>query len=427
VDAMEGRVLADLRRVIRSGPVGGGQRGDDQAGKSEPGAGRQDVEGPRDLELVGQCGVATAAPPEGKVEERIHRLFTEGIHQLVLGVMTGQVQVVEDDALALRLRQIEDQDLLDPRVPLQVREQQGAKISAGAGHGNAEAAGGCRRSHIAEAFNPGFGRCQVRVPQCVAGLWPGGRWRRRRGVGRPGGAAEWLENGCSEEGPRGRKERASPRAKSPKRGLMSAEIALLPEALINQIAAGEVIERPASVIKELVENALDAGASTVRITLEEGGMGRIIIEDDGRGMSEDDAQRALLRHATSKLRDFDGLTRIRSMGFRGEAVPAIASVSRFELQTSQPNAPVGTRLRVEGGGDPEVESCEPVNGTLIRVEDLFFNVPARRKFLMRESTELKHAEEAVRRIALANPEVGFFLQHGPVTLLASPACPDDPP
>src|SRR5690606_30287289 len=262
--------------------------------------------------------------------------------------------------------------------------------------------------------------------QCVAGLWPGGRWRRRRGVGRPGGAAEWLENGCSEEGPRGRKERASPRAKSPKRGLMSAEIALLPEALINQIAAGEVIERPASVIKELVENALDAGASTVRITLEEGGMGRIIIEDDGRGMSEDDAQRALLRHATSKLRDFDGLTRIRSMGFRGEAVPAIASVSRFERQTSQPNAPVGTRLRVEGGGDPGVESCEPVNGTLIRVEDLFFNVPARRKFLKRESTGLKHAEEAVLRIALANPEVGFFLQHGPVTLLASPACPDDP-
>ncbi len=200
----------------------------------------------------------------------------------------------------------------------------------------------------------------------------------------------------------------------------------LSETMVNQIAAGEVIERPASVVKELAENALDAGARNVRILLEQGGMGRIVIADDGRGMSAVDARMSLLRHATSKLRDFDGLTRIRTMGFRGEAVPAIASVSRFSIHTSTPGAQSGVRLTVEGGGAPLFEDAEPAEGTTIQVDDLFFNVPARRKFLKRESTELKHAEEAALRLALAHPEVGFFVHHGPVTLLSSPACPEDP-
>lgn len=207
---------------------------------------------------------------------------------------------------------------------------------------------------------------------------------------------------------------------------MPSEIALLSEELINQIAAGEVIERPASVVKELAENAIDAGARNVRILLEQGGMDRIVISDDGRGMTVEDARLSLQRHATSKLRDFDGLTRIRTMGFRGEAVPAIASVSRFTMHTSVPGASSGVRVTVDGSGPPLIEDAEPAEGTTIRVDDLFYNVPARRKFLKRESTELKHAEEAALRLALAHPEVGFFVHHGPLALLSSPACPDDP-
>ncbi len=203
-------------------------------------------------------------------------------------------------------------------------------------------------------------------------------------------------------------------------------IAVLSEELINQIAAGEVVERPASVVKELCENALDAGARTIRVTLEQGGMGRIIVSDDGHGMSAGDARMCLLRHATSKLREFDGLSRLATMGFRGEAIPAIASVSRFTLHTSTPDAAIGTRLRVEGGGAEEVEEAEPAGGTTVQVDELFFNVPARRKFLRRDATELKHAEEAALRLALAHPEVGFFVTHGGVSLLASPACPKDP-
>jgi DNA mismatch repair protein MutL len=203
-------------------------------------------------------------------------------------------------------------------------------------------------------------------------------------------------------------------------------IAVLSEELINQIAAGEVVERPASVVKELCENALDAGARTIRVALEQGGMGRIVISDDGHGMGREDARLCLLRHATSKLRDFDGLSQLSTKGFRGEAVPAVASVSRFTLHTSTPGAASGTRIRVEGGGPPEVEEAEPAGGTTIQVDELFYNVPARRKFLKRESTELKHAEEAALRLALAHPEVGFFVTHGGVSLLASPPCPDDP-
>lgn len=205
-----------------------------------------------------------------------------------------------------------------------------------------------------------------------------------------------------------------------------SRIARLSDVLINKIAAGEVVERPASVVKELCENSLDAGARTVRVELEAGGVGRITISDDGHGMSREDATLSLERHATSKLRELDDLFHIDSMGFRGEAIPAIASVSRFTLHTAEADAHEGTKVTVEGGGPPTVEDAPPRVGTVITVEDLFFNVPARRKFMRQGATELKHCEEAVVRLALAYPEVGFFASHEGNELFSSPASEHDP-
>src|SRR5262245_45650322 len=167
-------------------------------------------------------------------------------------------------------------------------------------------------------------------------------------------------------------------------------IAVLSEELINKIAAGEVVERPASVVKELAENSLDAGARTIRIRLRSGGRELISVADDGCGMSPQDAELALMRHATSKLRHLDDLTRISSQGFRGEALPAIASVSRFRMTTAEPGAKIGTRIQVDGGGRPERSEAPPLGGTTVEVEDLFFNVPARRKFMRRDQTELAY-------------------------------------
>ncbi|HSP78700.1 MAG TPA: DNA mismatch repair endonuclease MutL, partial [Myxococcaceae bacterium] len=202
-------------------------------------------------------------------------------------------------------------------------------------------------------------------------------------------------------------------------------IARLSDVLINKIAAGEVVERPASVVKELVENSIDAGSRTIRVSLERGGLGRITVSDDGHGMGAADARLCLERHATSKLREMEDLFTISTKGFRGEALPAIASVSRFTLHTAEPEAQVGTRVVVEGGGALEVEEAPPRVGTVISVEDLFFNVPARRKFMRRESTELQHAEEAVIRLALAHPDISFFVQHGGQQTFTSPASPGD--
>ncbi|MBS1154035.1 MAG: mismatch repair protein MutL, partial [Myxococcaceae bacterium] len=203
-------------------------------------------------------------------------------------------------------------------------------------------------------------------------------------------------------------------------------IRVLSAELINQIAAGEVVERPASVVKELAENSVDAGAGTIRIELSGGGLQQIRVIDDGTGMSRSDAVLALERHATSKLVDAAGLFQIFTKGFRGEALPAIASVSRFSLHTSEPQAPSGVRIVVDGGGPLQVEDAPPAGGTRIEVADLFFNVPARRKFLRREQTELVHCEEAVIRLALAHSEVGFFLEHDGRSLLAAPASASDP-
>jgi DNA mismatch repair protein MutL len=205
-----------------------------------------------------------------------------------------------------------------------------------------------------------------------------------------------------------------------------ARIARLRDDLVNKIAAGEVVERPASVVKELVENALDAGARKVQVALEGGGLQRIVVSDDGHGMGREDAVLCLERHATSKLRELDDLQNLASKGFRGEALPAIAAVSHFSLHTAEPGAEVGTRVTVEGGGPPQVEDAAPRVGTVMTVEDLFYNTPARLKFMRRSETELKHVEEAVIRIALAHPDVSFLLEHGGLPLFTSPACPDDP-
>src|SRR5512145_1064823 len=153
-------------------------------------------------------------------------------------------------------------------------------------------------------------------------------------------------------------------------------IHVLPPGLVNQIAAGEVVERPASVVKELVENALDAGASQVGIDIEEGGLSLVRVVDDGSGMEHEDAVMALERHATSKLADAAGLAAIATMGFRGEAIPAIASVARFRLDTAPAGDGSGTRIVVEGGVRSEPEPIARARGTTIEVRDLFFNTPA---------------------------------------------------
>ena len=204
-----------------------------------------------------------------------------------------------------------------------------------------------------------------------------------------------------------------------------ARVAVLSESLINKIAAGEVVERPASAVKELVENALDAGAKGVRVALSGGGLGLVSVADDGCGMSRADALMSLNRHATSKLHDLDGLFCIRTLGFRGEALPAIASVSRFSLTTCEPGAPVGTRIEATGGTAVHAEDAPAVIGTRVRAEDLFFNTPARRKFMRGESTELRHCEEAVIRAALARPDVAFQVEHDGRPLFSSPACAGD--
>jgi DNA mismatch repair protein MutL len=205
-----------------------------------------------------------------------------------------------------------------------------------------------------------------------------------------------------------------------------AKIALLSDELINQIAAGEVVERPASVVKELCENAVDATAKTIRVTVECGGLSAVTVMDDGVGMSRADAVLSLQRHATSKLLDLEGLSSIESMGFRGEALPSIAAVSRFALTTSEQGAPLGTRVEVDGGKTPRAADAAPVGGTVVDVRDLFFNVPARRKYMKQAATELRHVQDAVVRLSLAYPEVGFFLSHESRELFASPGGQVDP-
>lgn len=188
-----------------------------------------------------------------------------------------------------------------------------------------------------------------------------------------------------------------------------SNIRILPEAVANKIAAGEVVERPASVVKELVENSLDAGASRVDVYLEAGGKRLIRVEDDGEGMSRDDALLAFERHATSKIKSIEDLFEVTTLGFRGEALPSIASVSRLTLETRHSSELSGTQLQIAGGRMRDVKEIPWPGGTRFQVSDLFYNTPARRKFLKSESTELGHAASLVTHYALAHPEKSFRL------------------
>src|ERR1700680_4352450 len=189
-----------------------------------------------------------------------------------------------------------------------------------------------------------------------------------------------------------------------------SRIRIVPEAIANRIAAGEVVERPASVVKELLENALDAGARSVRIEVESGGKRMIRVVDDGSGMAHDDAMLAFERHATSKLRSADDLLSISTLGFRGEALPSIASVSRLLLETCAAGEEQGTRIEFAGGKLVSVKPAGLPVGTSVSVADLFYCVPARRKFLKSDTTELGHIASLVTHYALAHPDKQFELR-----------------
>jgi DNA mismatch repair protein MutL len=189
------------------------------------------------------------------------------------------------------------------------------------------------------------------------------------------------------------------------------KIHILSDEMASRIAAGEVVERPASVVKELIENSLDAGATEIFVWIERSGTTLIRLTDNGEGMGPEDIALAVERHATSKIRDDEDLFRIATLGFRGEALPSIGSVSRMEIISRSPDSSSGHRLRVEGGKKEEIVAAAAAVGTTIEIRDIFFNTPARRKFLKSPGTELSHICDVVNRMALAHPSVHFRLQH----------------
>jgi DNA mismatch repair protein MutL len=191
----------------------------------------------------------------------------------------------------------------------------------------------------------------------------------------------------------------------------STRIRVLPDTLVSQIAAGEVVERPASALKELIENSLDAGATHIDVRLEAGGMRLLRVEDDGAGIAKDDLPLALTRHATSKIAALDDLERVASLGFRGEALASMGSVARLTLLSRQAGATHAFELRVEGGSVGQVMPAARATGATVQLADLFFNTPARRKFLKTEATEYAHCDEALRRLALPRSDVAFTLTH----------------
>lgn len=195
---------------------------------------------------------------------------------------------------------------------------------------------------------------------------------------------------------------------------------VLDDNTINKIAAGEVVERPASVIKELVENAIDAKADRIEVEIMAGGTSFMRVSDNGIGMSREDAEKAILRHATSKIVQVDDLQAISTLGFRGEALPSIASVSRFNLQTRQAGAELGTEIKITGGKTTEIGAAGCNLGTTIRVEDLFFNTPARKKFLKTNNTESGRINEFIIKLAISHPEIAFKLINNNKSSIATP-------
>ncbi|MEM9847921.1 MAG: DNA mismatch repair endonuclease MutL [Bacteroidota bacterium] len=192
---------------------------------------------------------------------------------------------------------------------------------------------------------------------------------------------------------------------------MADVIQLLPDSIANQIAAGEVIQRPASVVKELLENAVDAGSTSVQLIVKDAGKTLIQVVDDGCGMSETDARLSFERHATSKIRHVNDLFAIRTMGFRGEALASIASIAQVELKTRQRKNDLGTRICIEGSILKKQEACQCAAGTSLAVKNLFYNVPARRKFLKSNTVEMRHINDEFTRVAMAHPDVFFSLRH----------------
>ena len=198
-------------------------------------------------------------------------------------------------------------------------------------------------------------------------------------------------------------------------------IQLLPDSIANQIAAGEVVQRPASVVKELLENSVDARAKSIQVIIREAGRNLIQIVDDGVGMTETDARMSFERHATSKIRTSDDLFRIRTMGFRGEALASIAAVAQVEMRTRRAEDELGTLIRIEGSDIKAQEAISCLPGTNFLIKNLFFNVPARRNFLKSNSVEMRHILDEFQRVALANPEVGFSLFHNDQEIYNLPA------
>ncbi|MCF6243301.1 MAG: DNA mismatch repair endonuclease MutL, partial [Bacteroidales bacterium] len=192
---------------------------------------------------------------------------------------------------------------------------------------------------------------------------------------------------------------------------MTDIIELLPDSVANQIAAGEVIQRPASVVKELVENAIDAGAKRIQLIIKEAGRGLVQVIDDGKGMSPTDARMAFERHATSKIRKAEDLFALRTMGFRGEALASIAAVAQVELKTRLADEDLGTYLKISGSEIEEQEFVSCPAGSNFAVRNLFFNIPARRRFLKSDNTEFRHILVQFQRIVLCYPEIAFSLKH----------------